>query len=133
MQYIDSNIFILAAIDSAGRGDRARNRIENLVNSGKPFATSSLTFGEIMWTLMRHTDRGTALQQAERVMGFSGLIIVNAARKEVAETLRLMAKYRSMKPRDAMHLACALSAGSDSIISDDEDFKAIDEVVWERP
>ena len=130
MEYIDSNVFIFAALDKGERGTKARKKLEDVIEGKISAVTCALTVDEVLWILMRYVSREAAISEVEKMPAFPNLRIVGVQGKDTTAAIELMKKYAMLKPRDAFHLAVALSAGAFSIVSDDEDFKNIKEIRW---
>lgn len=127
MLYLDANVFIHAALDEGPRGRAAARLLESVGDGKESAATSALTLDEVVWKLMRVAGRPAALEQGRRLMALP-VRLLDVKATDVQEALRLMARYPSLKPRDAIHAAVALNAGLFSIVSDDPDFDAVREL-----
>ena len=128
VNYIDSNVFIFAALDQGPRGTKSREIIRTLCSGELRGITSALTVDEVVWKIWQQTkNRREAIKEGQRILRFDNLSIADAGRGTMHHALELMSEYE-LKPRDAIHLAVALSSGCSAIISDDADFDRIKEI-----
>ena len=129
MEYIDSNIFILAALASDQRAISAQKILQEIIGGKRKALTSTLTFDEIVWVFLKHTrNREASIEQGQRILLFDNLSIASVTEENVRISFSLMKKYSVLKPRDAIHLAVALSANASAFITDDSDFLVIKEI-----
>ncbi len=128
MEYLDSNVFIFAALDNGNKGEAARGILHNIVK-GNLVITSTLTIDEVIWAMWKETkDRENAIEQGLRILEFPNLKVVSVDSNDVYFALNLMKKHQKLKPRDAIHLAVSIHAGVFRIVSDDSDFDDISEI-----
>ncbi len=115
-------MFILAALSSEGRGKSAARILQETIN-GAHAVTSTVTIDEVLWALWKQTgDRKNAIRQANRIFHLSNLSIAPLTSEISRFSLQLLEANPSLKPRDAIHYATALSFGLRTIVSDDSDF-----------
>ena len=127
--YLDSNIFILAALSTDRRAIRAKEIIRRVIIGELTAATSSLTVDEVVWSIWKETkDKNLAIEEGLRLLQFDNLRIIGIDSSIMKTSLHFMKYYKALKPRDAIHLAAALSVGSSVIISDDSDFDGLKEI-----
>lgn len=128
MEYLDSNVFIFAALDNGNKGEAARGILHNIVK-GNLVITSTLTIDEVIWVMWKETkDRESAIEQGLRILEFPNLKVVSVDPDDVYFAINLMKKHQKLKPRDAIHLAVSIHAGVFRIVSDDSDFDDISEI-----
>jgi predicted nucleic acid-binding protein len=125
--YLDSNVFIYAALNQDNIGDRARSLLKEVQEGKQSASTSSLTFYELVWAVKKHRDLEEAVIAGEAFLGFSGLDIVQVSGDTLAIALELIKRYR-LDPRDSIHAASALLVKADVIISSDEHFDKVKEL-----
>lgn len=130
LYYLDSNIFILPALYEGEKSDRAKKLIHDVIEGKIEAVTCSLTFDEITYIISKRSSRKAALKQAERIMEFPHLKIIDVKGKEIVSMLKYMHTYDKIQPRDAIHLSAAVNSGIYTIVSDDDDFKEVKEVEW---
>lgn len=126
--YFDSNVFVLSVIDEGRRGDKARELFTDVIHGEVSAVSSPLTLDEVIWVLLEITKKKElALLEAQRFLQLSGIEWAPVKKEEISEAIAFMQKY-NLGPRDAIHLAVALSSGCSSIVSDDADFDQIKEI-----
>jgi predicted nucleic acid-binding protein len=113
----DTNLFIYLLEDSGERARRVVSLRERMLARGDQLYTSALTLGEI---LVKPADAGdTALmQEYEQTIG-AGAVIVPFD-QPAARAYAIIRKDRSIRPPDAIQLACAVNAHVDLFITNDE-------------
>lgn len=126
--YLDANIFIYAAIYKGRKADACRKLLKSIVSGENTALTSVLTIDEVVWTIMNHTDRKTALLEARRIFELPNIAVEKVSPEDALSALRYMEKYPHLSPRDAIHLAVALDSGVYTIYTDDSDFDGIEEI-----
>ena len=129
MIYLDSNVFIFAAISDDVRAKKAKELIKSVIVGNLVASTSSLTIDEVVWKIWKETkDRNLAIEEGLRLLQFNNLKILEIDEQIIKESLHFMRRYSALKPRDAIHLAAALRSGASTIISDDSDFDKVKEI-----
>jgi len=129
MYYLDSNIFILPVLYEGPRSSVAKGYLERTLKGEIKSATSALTLDEVIHILTRRSSREVALKQAQRIMGFPHLRILDVKKADVALAIENMEHNDKLGPRDAIHLSVAMNNGINSIVSDDDDFAHIEGIV----
>ena len=125
MLYLDSNIFVYAAINTEQLGEKARLLLQKVQQGQEKAATSALTFDEVFWAIKKH-NREVAFDVCNALLNFPGLEIVPADRAVVLSALQIM-KELNLDPRDAIHAATAIAKKVDAIISIDAHFDKLKE------
>ena len=125
--YLDSNIFIFAYCDDKKDGAICRNIVELATNNKIKIFTSTLTFDEVFNKITKLKDKKFALIVSKLFLNLKNLNFINADLEIINYSHSLLEKY-DLGPRDAIHLACALSKGINNIISNDKDFDKIPEI-----
>lgn len=119
--YVDSNIFISSLIYENSRKAIDAKRILGMVEGGEIAAcTSTLTWDEVVWVTRRTLGKADSIQAGEKLTLFPNLRFVPASEEVIRSAQRLVTDY-DLAPRDAIHLASALSRKVDFVISDDPD------------
>src|SRR3989344_7294073 len=127
--YLDSNVFIFAALSSDIKAVKSKELIKKIILGELIGVTSSLSIDEIVWKIWKETkNRTVAIEEGLRVLQFNNLGIIGIDGKIMKASLNFMKMYKSLKPRDAIHIAAAISAGASVIVSDDSDFDNIKEI-----
>ena len=130
MQYVDSNVFLYPALYSADTEPKAKKAKEILqkIETGElAAATSTLTWDEVIWVTTKLLGRADGLQQGQKLLGFPNLEFVNVDEGIIAQAQAFMGKYK-LSPRDSIHLSCAISKKTKTMLSDDEHFDQIKEI-----
>lgn len=70
--YLDSNVFIYAALNQEDIGDRARSLLKEVQEGKQPASTSALTFDELVWAVKKHRDLEEAVIAGEAFLGLPG-------------------------------------------------------------
>jgi predicted nucleic acid-binding protein len=113
----DTNLFIYLF---EGRGllfDRVVKLRGAMLERGDQLVTSALTLGEVLVKAVEHQDVELATKYEEAIAATSLLIPFDARAARVYATLRC---ERSIRPPDAIQLACAAAASVDLFITNDE-------------
>ena len=127
--YLDSNVFILAALSDNNKAIRAKELIKKIILGELMGVTSSLTIDEVVWSIWKETkNKELAVEAGLKILQFDNLRIVGIDANIMKASLNFMKNYKALKPRDAIHLAAALEAGASVIVSDDSDFDGIKEI-----
>ncbi len=113
----DTNLFIYLIEDEGERARRVAGLRERMIERGDELFTSALTLGEV---LVKPIEAGRdelrlryehAINEASTVLPFDTL---------AAPYYAAIREDRSIRPPDAIQLACAAAAGIDLFITNDE-------------
>jgi len=126
MLYLDSNVFIYAAINTKDVGENARALLQKIQQGEMRAETSALTFDEVFWAVRKH-DVEAAFEACQALLNFPNLDIVPVDRELVIFALQLI-KEHHLAPRDAIHAATAIAGKADAIVSTDAHFDKIEEL-----
>jgi len=126
MLYLDSNIFIYAAISNTEQGKKARALLQIIQQGQEKAATSALTFDEVFWVIKKRNAEA-AFEACNALLNFPNLEIIPADREIALSALGIIKEY-NVAPRDAIHAATALSEKADAIVSTDPHFDKIKEL-----
>ena len=124
MIYIDSNVFIFAALNNEELGNSAKLILEKVENRSIEASTSSLTFDEVVWIVKKNRSFEDAVSIGEAFLVMEGLHLVDVNQDLLALAISIMKKYKT-DPRDSIHAATAITQKADVIISEDMDFDKI--------
>jgi predicted nucleic acid-binding protein len=128
--YVDSNVFISPVIydDDSSRSAASSKRVLAAIEKGMVVAyTSTLTWDEVVWAVRRALGRPDSIQAGEKLLAFPNLRFV-AASEEIIRSAQKISSEQGVAPRDAVHLASALSKAVDLLISDDSDLDILPEL-----
>jgi len=122
--YWDTMLFIYLLEGHPSFSPRARQLLDRAYNRGDSLYTSCLALGEVMAGAEKSPKPQKALDLRQTIleMGFTCLPFDGGA---VAPFSRLRAKER-IKVADAIHLACAASAGIDLFLTGDKQLAKLD-------
>jgi predicted nucleic acid-binding protein len=112
----DTNIFIYFFEDHGRQGKSARGLRERMLKRGDQLITSAMSVGEILVKPRERQDLNLC-REYESAITSTALVLpfdLNAARR--FSVLRL---DRSLRPPDAIQLACAATVGTDLFITND--------------
>lgn len=127
MPYCDSNLFIYPALYRGAKAVAAAKILKAVAEGTLECSTSSLTVDEVLWIVWKKASKEKAIEQAELVLEFPNLEILDTKASDLRRAVGLIKTY-PIKPRDAIHAACSLNHGIFTIVSDDEDFDAVKEL-----
>jgi len=120
MIYLDSNVFIAAAIDTGKEGEAARKTLAGLTPDNKG-CTSFLTLDEVIWKVRKHRGSQEALRAGRAMLDSPAITFIEVDSKVARDALDIMEKL-SFDPRDAIHAASMKAAGCNQIASFDAHF-----------
>ncbi len=130
MHYIDSNVFIYAVISdelSEQKAAHSKKILYRIADGSLEAATSVLTWDELVWIVRKLSTPETAQKEGRQFLEFPNLKLLQIDAKTLEKAQSMIERY-SLKPRDAMHIACAIQNNITHIISDDGDFDKITEI-----
>jgi predicted nucleic acid-binding protein len=122
--YWDTMLFIYLLEDHPAFLQRTRGLLERAYKRGDSLYTSYLALGELMAGAekLQHPKTASVVVETIREMGFSFLPFDGDA---VAPFSTLRSKQK-LKIADAIHLACAASAGIDLFLTGDQQLTRLD-------
>ena len=127
MMYLDSNVFVSAALYTDELGDRAREIVSGVELGKLKAATSSLTYDEVFWAVKKFKGRDAAVKAGGAFLSMINLVIVDVDRDVLQRAHGLIsAEGSSLDPRDAIHAACAFAKEVIEIVSEDSDFDSVE-------
>ena len=127
MLYIDSNVFVYAALNTEELGDRARLLLSRVQQGKERAVTSALAFDELVWAVKKHRSLEDAVSAGEAFLNFPNLKLVVVNGDLLVSALNLIKKYR-LDPRDAIHAATAVMEKAKTLVSTDSHFDRIKEL-----
>jgi len=125
MIYLDSNVFIYAALNADGLGSKMRQLLARVEEGSESAASSALTFDELVWVVGKHREKEDAWEAGRAFLELRNLKIVDVGPTVLASALEIMRKY-DLAPRDGIHAASALTQGIKTMISSDGHFDKIE-------
>jgi len=127
MLYLDSNVFIYAALNTEEIGNRARNLLLKVQREEEKAFSSALTFDELVWAVKKYRTLEDAIVAGEAFLNLRGLKLIPVNGDLLASALELIRKY-GLDPRDSIHAASAISHKVETMASMDEHFDKIKEL-----
>lgn len=129
MAYIDTNVFVYAALESPKNSEAVYCRavLGKIVTKGISASTSILTWDELVWACKKALALDESVGQGQRLLNLQNLKVKECNAAIAAVAGELMIKY-VLKPRDALHAATAILNGEKEIITDDADFGKVAEL-----
>ena len=113
----DTNLFIYLLEDSGPQAERVTAIRERMLQRNDELCTSTLTLGEV---LVKPAEQGkeTLRQRYEDVLARTARLI--AFDRDTARRYAEIRRNRSIRPPDAIQLACAAQVGVDLFITNDD-------------
>lgn len=113
----DTNLFVYLLEDFGPQSHRVAEVRERMLERDDELCTSTLTLGEV---LVKPAEQGNAAlrQRYEEVLSQTVRLIVFD--REVARGYAQIRRNRSIRPPDAIQLACAAQVGVDLFITNDD-------------
>ncbi len=130
MSYIDSNLFIYAALYDDERGKKTRGFIKDIREGNETVFTSALTFDEVFWIVKKEKGVENALEVVRAMLEMRNLKFVEVNTSLLWRSYKLIEGH-GLDLRDAIHLACAVEKGVKKVISADSDFDGIEGIIRE--
>jgi uncharacterized protein len=124
MLYIDTNIFVYAALNTEEYGNKAASLLQRIANGEEQAITSVLTFDETVWAVKKNRGIEKALEVGRALLNFPNLELIAATRETASLALQVI-KECGLNPRDALHAATAIAEKVDFIVSTDAHFDKV--------
>ena len=125
--YLDANIFIYAAINNGSVGEKCRKILFEIYQNKSTGYTSVLTWDEVVYSIWKKEGKIKAFEQGKNFLKLPNILFISATSAIISKSQELMENY-GLKPRDAIHVATALSNNITQIASDDSDFNKVKEI-----
>jgi predicted nucleic acid-binding protein len=126
MMYLDTNVFIYAAINTEELGKKAGSLLQRVQQGFEKAATSALTFDEVFWSVKKHS-KILAQETCKALLNFPNLEIIPVNREIALSALGIIEEY-GLAPIDAIHAATAIAVKAECIVSTDPHFDRIKQV-----
>jgi len=127
MLYLDSNVFIYAALNTEKIGDRARALLKKVQHGEEQASSSALTFDELVWAVKKYRTVEDATDAGEAFLNFPNLKLALVNGELLASALNLIRKY-GLDPRDSIHAATAMLERAEAMVSTNAHFDKIREI-----
>ncbi|MBN1803452.1 MAG: type II toxin-antitoxin system VapC family toxin [Candidatus Lokiarchaeota archaeon] len=133
--YIDANVFInniLYDVSKNIEAQRSNDFLKKIVQGEIVGITSALTWDEFTWIVKVNLGREVSIIKAREFLVFPNLFIKNITVSSLIKAQEIITSY-NVRPRDAIHAACALENNVRVICSFDADFDLIKEITRVEP
>ncbi|MGQ9515318.1 MAG: type II toxin-antitoxin system VapC family toxin [Thermoproteota archaeon] len=125
MIYLDSNVFIYAALNADGLGSKMRQLLARVEEGSEAAASSVLTFDELVWAVGKRRKKEDSWAAGQAFLGLRNLKLIDVSPTVLASALEIMRKY-NLAPRDGIHAASAITRDIKTIVSSDGHFDKIE-------
>ncbi|MBI4452998.1 type II toxin-antitoxin system VapC family toxin [Candidatus Woesearchaeota archaeon] len=125
--YLDTSVFVVSALDTGVNGEKSRNIIDAIQKNSFEGYTSALTFDELAFAVRKLRSFENSIIAGDDFLNMGHLNFIEIAYETVKLAQDLIKKYR-LRPRDAIHAACAMHKDIKIIVSDDADFDSVKEL-----
>ena len=126
--YIDSNVFLYPVLyNDIKESEAARKILSEIEGKNIQAYTSTLTWDEISYVVERIFGKTDSIEVGKRFLNFPFLRFIPVDDEIIRRSQVIREKY-NLKPRDSIHLACAIERNISKIITDDADFDGIKEI-----
>ena len=130
MIYVDSNVFIYPVIydeRAVKKAALARKMLVRMAEGDVEASTASITWDELVWVVRKTLGGNVAVAEGKKFLEFPNLNVLSVDEKVIGEAQRIAERY-ALKPRDSIHIGCAIKNRIREIFSDDPDFDAVNEI-----
>lgn len=125
--YVDTNVFIHAALDRNEKGEMARKLLALVEGGMVDAATSAITFSELVFISLKNTDVEKSAENGGHFLSLGGLFIANLDRPTCRLALEAI-RDKGLQPNDAIHYATMKLLDITEIITEDNDFRKAKDV-----
>ncbi len=125
--YIDSNVFILAAVSTGKDGENARQLLTLIAQGRAEGITSALAFDEVFYQVKGEKGNEAAISLLENLLAMPNLSWMSADTMVLNSSLSLL-KDHKIQPRDAIHLATSIMAEAGIFVTEDKSLAKATEV-----
>ena len=125
--YLDASVFIASIVTTDAQGRKARDILQAVAESRIQGYTATLTFDEVVYIVRMMAGSVNSIPAGEHFLRIQNLKFIDVTYESIVGAQELIKKY-NLKPRDAIHAACAIQRRIPIIISQDKDFDKIKEL-----
>ena len=126
--YIDSNVFLYPVLyNDIRESENARKILSEIEGKNIQAYTSTLTWDEVSYVVERIFGKTDSIEVGKRFLNFPFLRFIPVDDEIIRRSQVIREKY-NLKPRDSIHLSCAIERNISEIITDDADFDEIKEI-----
>ena len=129
MYYFDANVFIFPQIYDLNVkiAKKAKEYLFELTEGNIDGCTATLTWDEIVHIVRKRAGLKESSVAGKRFLNFPNLRIINVDNETIGEAQKITEKY-GLKPRDAIHAACAIKFCNGKMLSNDSDFDVVEKI-----
>ncbi len=127
MIYLDTNIFVYAAINNGILGEECRKLLLEIAENKIQAYTSIITWDEVVHAIWKKEGKEKAVEAGKIFLTLPNIDFIIVNNNIISKAQEIIEK-NNIKPRDAIHAASALTKGINEILSDDPDFDKIKEL-----
>ena len=126
--YIDSNVFLYPVLYSGIKeAETAREILTGIEQKNIQPYTSTLTWDEVSYVVERAFGKTDSIEVGKKFLNFPFLRFIPVDDEIIRRSQVIREKY-NLKPRDSVHLSCAIERNISQILTDDADFDGIKEI-----
>jgi len=126
--YIDSNVFLYPILyNDLKESETAREILSEIELKNIQAYTSTLTWDEVSYVVERILGKTDSIEVGKKFLNFPFLRFIPVDDEIIRRSQVIREKY-NLKPRDSIHLSCAIERNITEIITDDVDFDGIREI-----
>ncbi len=126
--YIDSNVFLYPVLyNDLKEAELAREILAEIEGKNIQAYTSTLTWDEVSYVVERVIGKTDAIEVGKKFLNFPFLRFIPVDDEIIRRSQVIREKY-NLKPRDSIHLSCAIERNISQIMTDDADFDGIKEI-----
>ena len=126
--YIDSNVFLYPVLyNGIKESETAREILSEIEGKNIQAYTSTLTWDEVSYVVERIFGKTDSIEVGKRFLNFPFLRFIPVDDEIIRRSQVIREKY-NLKPRDSIHVSCAIERNISKIITDDADFDGIKEI-----
>lgn len=127
--FLDTNVFLYAAGADHPLKKPSLRWLEGAAEGSYRAVTSAEVLQEILHVLIRRGRRDEAIELTRNAIDLC-VDILPVDRAVIEQALGLLGAHPALSPRDALHAATARTHGVAEVLSADDDFDAIDGILW---
>ncbi|MCL4451631.1 MAG: type II toxin-antitoxin system VapC family toxin [Candidatus Thermoplasmatota archaeon] len=126
--YIDSNVFLYPVLyNDMKESETSREILAEIEGKNIQAYTSTLTWDEVSYVVERIFGKTDSIEVGKRFLNFPFLRFIPVDDEIIRRSQVIREKY-NLKPRDSIHLSCAIERNISKIITDDADFDGLKEI-----
>ena len=132
MKLLDTNVVIYAIGGPHSYRGPCRRLFQDISGGNDDYLIDVELLQEVLYVYSYRAERAQALQVFDRLLGiFPDPLPIG--REEAVKARELLGKYGHLSPRDAVHLAVALTLGLEGVVTADRGMAQVTEVTCFDP